>query len=293
MQLFNLHQMQPYSGAPGSIGSPYMYGQPQQYSNPWTPQGGGFQDFGQWASQQPFPSGKLTPYGPFTDPNSPASMHRNQQLMQQYMQQMGSQAFSGGNPSLSENPPLTNMGPGVGGPQSGSVVDRIGGPQRPAVPIPNNITWNGQNAAAAYNAYQNTNDQALKDAMVRDMQGQDNGAGFNAAMRGAGYMLNGGPGGQYSYTGGHQGAPPPQANTPFGGGFADAVHQAQAAVQKPQVSTYSSQGQHPFSPLANEGYGSAPVNQFSAQNRTRGMGGGMNSGRPTMPFGTAGSSHYR
>lgn len=248
MQLFNLHQMQPYSGAPGSMGSPYMYGQPQQYSNPWTPQGGGFQDFGQWASQQPFPSGKLQPYGPFTDPNSPASMQRNQQLMQQYMQQMGSPVFSGGNPSPGGNPPPTT---------TGNYVNRIDGAPRPPAPMPsqpNNITWNGQNAAAAYNAYQNTNDQAMRDAMIRDMQGQDNGAGFNAAMRGAGYMLNGGPGGQYSYTGGHQGAPQPQANTPFGGGFANAVYQAQGAVQKPQVSTYSSQGQHPFSPLKNEGY---------------------------------------
>lgn len=49
-----------------------------------------------------------------------------------------------------------------------------------------------------------------------------------------------------------------------------------------------------FSPLQNEGYRQAgqpaPVaaaavpNQFTAQNRTRGMGGGMTAGRPTMPW---------
>lgn len=41
--------------------------------------------FQQWSSQQPYPSGKLQPYGPYTNPNSPASMNRNNQLLSQFL----------------------------------------------------------------------------------------------------------------------------------------------------------------------------------------------------------------
>lgn len=121
----------------------------------------------------------------------------------------------------------------------------------PATPAPG-IQWNGQNANALYGAYQNTNDQALRDSMVRDMQGSDNGAAFNAAMRGSGNVLSGGPGGQYSYQGGHMGAPGGGMAQPQGdfGQRAAANIDAQrqrigdlkGGAQQQPVSSWSSQG---------------------------------------------------
>lgn len=92
-----------------------------------------------------------------------------------------------------------------------------------------------------------------------------------------------------------QGGGMPQAQ-PFGGAFADVFRQAQAfRPPTPQVGSWSSQGPampaQPFSPVRNEGYQqqapAAPMGQFTAQNQTRGMSGGMTMGRPTMPFANA------
>lgn len=92
-----------------------------------------------------------------------------------------------------------------------------------------------------------------------------------------------------------QGGGIPQAQ-PFGGAFADVFRQAQAfRPPTPQVGSWSSQGPampaQPFSPVRNEGYQqqapAAPMGQFTAQNQTRGMSGGMTMGRPTMPFANA------
>lgn len=74
----------------------------------------------------------------------------------------------------------------------------------------------GSSAPDAYNQYQRLAPGAERDSLVRQMQGNDNGAAFNSAMRNQGYMLNSAPGGAFSYTGGHQGAPgsTPQAASP-------------------------------------------------------------------------------
>ena len=78
---------------------------------------------------------------------------------------------------------------------------------------------------------------------------------------------------------------------------------SQPQFQRPAVGQWSSQGAmappQPFSPLRNEGYGNAApavtpaMNQFTAQNQTRGMGGGMTMGRPTRVAATYGGSGGR
>lgn len=64
-------------------------------------------------------------------------------------------------------------------------------------------------AVDLYNQYQGNQDQGVRDALTRQMQGQDMGKAFNQAMRGAGYSLNqpAAPGGAYTYT------PPTPQNT--------------------------------------------------------------------------------
>lgn len=79
--------------------------------------------------------------------------------------------------------------------------------------------------------------------------------------------------------------------------------QPQFQAPRPAVGQWSSQGAmappQPFSPLRNEGYANAApavtpaMNQFTAQNQTRGMGGGMTMGRPTRVAATYGGSGGR
>jgi hypothetical protein len=90
-----------------------------------------------------------------------------------------------------------------------------------------------QNAPGLYQQYQGMQPGADRDALVRQMQGSDQGAAFRAAMRGANYQLDQGPGGTFSYSGG-PGAPR----------SADSVA-GQGGQPPPQTGTYSSQGPAP------------------------------------------------
>jgi hypothetical protein len=100
-------------------------------------------------------------------------------------------------------------------------------PTQPAYQAPQN--W----ATGLYGQYQGATDQAQKDAMIRAMQGSDQGAAFNAAMKGAGYGLNPGEGGGFNYT-----APTAQGNwaTDLYGKYQGATDQAQkdAFIQQMQ-----------------------------------------------------------
>lgn len=98
--------------------------------------------------------------------------------------------------------------------------------------------FNADSAQQLYNQYQGAQPGADRDNLVKMMQGGDNGAAFNQAMRSGGNMLSGGANGQYSYSGGHQGAPGSAAGTmnPYGnknpympGGVTDQVNAMQAA----------------------------------------------------------------
>ena len=66
-------------------------------------------NFGSWVGQQPYPSGKLDPYGPFVNPYSPASLYRTQQLQAQYGQQQPGQWSSQANPAMAQTPNMTNV----------------------------------------------------------------------------------------------------------------------------------------------------------------------------------------
>lgn len=136
--------------------------------------------------------------------------------------------------------------------------------------------WTPQIASQIYHSYENTNDQGLRDAMIRDMQGTDNAQGFNNAMRAGGYMLNGGPGGQYSYTGGHQATLPPQGPPtnskgpqPGPGGYQAYRDRVMQTGDNLLARIQGARAQ-------------MPSNTFAATNATRGMGGGMNAGQPTF-----------
>lgn len=119
------------------------------------------------------------------------------------------------------------MNRGMGGKGGGGDTVNVS-PTQMAPPTPG--TGYGQAAMGAhpmagsvtlYNQYMNETDPAKKVALVQQMQGTDNAAGFNAGMRGAGYNLNQpGANGEFSYTapsGGTGGKGPSPYNA--GGGF--------------------------------------------------------------------------
>jgi hypothetical protein len=133
--------------------------------------------------------------------------------------------------------------------------------------------FNSQNANQLYQTYNNTQNQGDRDAIVRLMQGNDQGVGYNNAMRQGGYMLNSGPNGSYTYEGGHQPAPggpaPLPPMNPYGnrnpyvpGGVTDQVNAMQnRPVPQPNpaiaplgsnTSSWSSQGPAPAR-LMNQG----------------------------------------
>lgn len=85
----NLWSQQPMAamagGYGGGMGGP-MPGPSSPQIGQWSSQGQPPPQptFQQFAQQQPYPSGKLQPYGPFMNPQSPASLFRQQQLLAQF-----------------------------------------------------------------------------------------------------------------------------------------------------------------------------------------------------------------
>jgi len=57
-----------------------------------------------------------------------------------------------------------------------------------------------QNAQNLWNQYQVAQPGQARSDLIRQMQAADNGAAFNANMKNNGYVLNAGPGGNYSYS---------------------------------------------------------------------------------------------
>ena len=55
-------------------------------------------------------------------------------------------------------------------------------------------------APQLWNQYQSSTDQSVKDALIRQMQGADQGAAYNQAMRNAGYNVNALGSGQFGYS---------------------------------------------------------------------------------------------
>lgn len=187
----------------------------------------------------------------------------NQQLA--LTQGMGSRGFYGPNsPTAAFTQALQGqmMGPGVGG--AGMI---------PAQGMRDFISSGGADVLRrAYIGYEGMPQPmnpsiGLSDLVSQWQQGQMNPIAARQGLAGLAGVPNMGPG---------IGASQPQFQGP------PPIRQVASVQQAPM-----------FSPLRNEGYqqagplqAPAPTvpNQFTAQNRTRGMGGGMTAGRPTMPW---------
>ena len=90
-----------------------------------------------------------------------------------------------------------------------------------------------QNAQNLWNQYQVAQPGQARSDLIRQMQAADNGAAFNANMENNGYVLNSGPGGNFSYS--------------QPGGVSDQVQRMQDAQGlnrqgQPQTQQWSSQG---------------------------------------------------
>lgn len=132
-------------------------------------------------------------------------------------QQNGGMSPKGGPQPMNQGWQGANMqqagGQGMNGPGAGSA--KGGGSSPYQMGMNSALSGLQSTAPMQYMQIQNMPPGPERDALIRQTQGSDNGAGFNAGMKSSGYQLNPtpGPDGQYTYN-----APPGGGNTFTGGG---------------------------------------------------------------------------
>jgi hypothetical protein len=167
---------------------------------------------------QQYGQGSRAFYSPFNSPYRPLDTANGEGGYGGYPGRMGPPGMPGGGSPYGGMAP---MGPGFNGfsPAQMARVQQIQqqGPQSfgpgqsyGAMGMDPYAAFRQPDPGALYRQYQQAGPGAAQDAIVRQMQGTDNGAAYRAAMHQQGYQLNQAPGGAFSYSGG------PQSGTQYG-----------------------------------------------------------------------------